>query len=490
MLSRLPLQAKDNEYDIEDEVICQVVLENMCKCVTIERLKQAVANDKVQSILKQYIMNGWPRKFSSIDPRDAEILKPFHHVKDELTICDEIIMRYDRIIVPRELTGVIVNLAHESHQGITRTKQRLRELYWWPLMDKQVMAVVNSCLKCQNNDKSIKQKTAPLIPVPYPEKPWSKLAIDIVGPFERASSECRYAITLIDYYSKWPEVGFTSSVTTVKVITFLKTVFSREGFPDVIISDNGVQFTSKEFEHFLSTRGIEHGFSSLYYPQCNGAIERFNGVVKSTVQNAINLNKPWKQSMYEFLTVYRATPHATTGIAPSVLLHGRQIRTRLNIVGVKTFCKETREVVKPEEKVHSNQMKYKAYADKKRNAKEFEFNVGDWVRIKKPGIIVKGDRKYTRPVQITKKISSRTYETRDRRRWNINKLIKAHQPGVDKNESMITDFELNDEDPQLITNLQPHVEIHREEPETTVVERRTSKRQRRPPDRFKDYVMY
>ena len=103
---------------------------------------------------------------------------------------------------------------------------------------------------------------------------------------------------------------------------------------------------------------------------------------------------------------------------------------------------------------------------------------------------MKGDRKYTRPVQITKKISSRTYETRDRRRWNINKLIKAHQPGVDKNESMITDFELNDEDPQLITNLQPHVEIHREEPETTVVERRTSKRQRRPPDRFKEYVMY
>ncbi len=182
-------------------------------------------------------------------------------------------MRDDRIIIPRELTGVIVNIAHESHQGITRTKQRLRELYWWPLMDKQVTTVVNSCVTCQNNDKSIKQKTAPLIPVKFPDKPWSKVAIDIVGPFVRGSSECKYAITLIDYYSKWPEVAFTSQVTTAKVIIFLKTVFSREGFPDEIISDNGVQFVSKEFEEFLSARGIKHGFSSLYYPQSNGAIE-------------------------------------------------------------------------------------------------------------------------------------------------------------------------------------------------------------------------
>ncbi len=217
-LSRLPLKADETEYDVEDEVICQVVLKNMRECISITRLKQAVNNDKVHNIVKQYIVNGWPRKLSNIDPKDAEILKPFHCVKDELTVCNDIIMRDDRIIIPRELTGIIVNIAHESHQGITRTKQRLRELYWWPLMDKQVTTVVNSCVTCQNNDKSIKQKTAPLIPVKFPDKPWSKVAIDIVGPFVRGSSECRYAITLIDYYSKWPEVAFTSQVTTAKVI--------------------------------------------------------------------------------------------------------------------------------------------------------------------------------------------------------------------------------------------------------------------------------
>ncbi len=196
--------------------------------------------------------------------------------------------------------------------------------------------------------------------------------------------------------------------------------------------------------------------------------------VKSTVQNAINLNKPWKQVMYEFLAVYRATPHATTGIAPSVLLHGRHIRTRLNIVGLKTNQKPHVEL---EESVHSKQRKYKQYADKKRSVKVFEFNVGDWVRIKKPGIIVKGDTSYSKPVRIAKKVSRRTYQTEDGKRWNINKLVKARLTQDTNPDDVITDFEIN-EYPEETTSTEVSVEP------------RKSSRQRRPPVWTKDYVIH
>ena len=166
----------------------------MCKSVTVERLKQVIQRDEVQKRVIKCVENGWPKKISQFDPLEVQMMKPYHEVKDELTICDGVLMRQDRIVVPRELTGVIVNLAHESHQGITRTKQRLRELYWWPLMDKQVETIVKNCVTCQCNDKSIHQRFTPLIPVQYPEKPWSKVAIDIVGPFYRAPSEYRYAL--------------------------------------------------------------------------------------------------------------------------------------------------------------------------------------------------------------------------------------------------------------------------------------------------------
>ncbi len=73
---------------------------------------------------------------------------------------------------------------------MTRTKQRLRELYWWPCMDRQVEIIVKSCITCQFNDKSVKQTKAPIQPVQFPESAWSKVGIDIVGPFERASMDC------------------------------------------------------------------------------------------------------------------------------------------------------------------------------------------------------------------------------------------------------------------------------------------------------------
>lgn len=68
--------------------------------------------------------------------------------------------------------------------------------------------------------------------------------MDIVGPFENATYDCKFAITLTDYYSKWPKVAFAASVTTETVLGFLSNVFSRYGDPEFLVTDNGPQFTS------------------------------------------------------------------------------------------------------------------------------------------------------------------------------------------------------------------------------------------------------
>ncbi|KAJ8272305.1 hypothetical protein COCON_G00111640 [Conger conger] len=73
------------------------------------------------------------------------------------------------------------------------------------------------------------------------------------GPYLRAPLDCRYAITLVDYYSKWPVVAFTSEVTSATVIQFLFTVFSREGNPLELVTDNGSAFVSAEFKAFLAS---------------------------------------------------------------------------------------------------------------------------------------------------------------------------------------------------------------------------------------------
>lgn len=70
-------------------------------------------------------------------------------------------------------------------------------------MDAQVEAAIKACVTCQLHDKSAVTYNPPLQPVPYPEGAWEKLAIDVVGPFDKAPIDCLFAITLINYYSKW-----------------------------------------------------------------------------------------------------------------------------------------------------------------------------------------------------------------------------------------------------------------------------------------------
>ncbi|KAL1277069.1 hypothetical protein QQF64_023742 [Cirrhinus molitorella] len=142
--------------------------------------------------LRSQIGQGWPKTGRELDP----VLVPFFRIRDELCVDGALVMRGEhRAIIPLALRSQLVNLAHETHQGIVQTKRRLRDLFWCPQMDAHVQSAVSSCLTCQMNDKSAKTAPAPLQPVSLPSDPWQKLGIDIVGPFENGPSACRFAIS-------------------------------------------------------------------------------------------------------------------------------------------------------------------------------------------------------------------------------------------------------------------------------------------------------
>ena len=91
----------------------------------------------------------------------------------------------------------------------------------------------------------------PLNPVPLPQSPWSKVGIDFIGPMEGGGVQRRFAIVMVDYYSKWSEVAFCAHPNSESVIEFLETVASREGYPEELVCDNGTAFTSAVFTDYL-----------------------------------------------------------------------------------------------------------------------------------------------------------------------------------------------------------------------------------------------
>ena len=68
------------------------------------------------------------------------------------------------------------------------------------------------------------------------------------------------------------------------VITLLKQIFSEQGIPQIVRSDNGSQFASHEFTEFRQSYGLNHVTSSRHYPRSNGFIESQVKRVKATLQ--------------------------------------------------------------------------------------------------------------------------------------------------------------------------------------------------------------
>jgi hypothetical protein len=56
----------------------------------------------------------------------------------------------------------------------------------------------------------------------------------------------------VDKFMKWIKVKPAASITATKVVEFIKEIMYRFGIPNNIMTDNGTQFTVKEFKDFYA----------------------------------------------------------------------------------------------------------------------------------------------------------------------------------------------------------------------------------------------
>ena len=63
-------------------------------------------------------------------------------VKNELCTIGKIVLRGNRIVIPKYLQNEVLQLAHEGHPGIVKMETRLRTKVWFPSMDNQAEKLV------------------------------------------------------------------------------------------------------------------------------------------------------------------------------------------------------------------------------------------------------------------------------------------------------------------------------------------------------------
>ena len=179
------------------------------------------------------------------------------------------------------------------------------------------LQAAQSCNVCQTFSKS--QQREMLTPHEAPQGPWEKLAIDF---FEFQSNSY---LLIADYYSRFPVIRRVRSTTASATIDILKQEFSEYGIPKTVMSDNGPQFASKEFEAFASQYCFDHITSSPRYPQSNGMIERMVQTVKHCMKKCAEA----RHDPYLAVLIYRATPLSNSIPSPAELLNGRKYRALL-----------------------------------------------------------------------------------------------------------------------------------------------------------------
>lgn len=168
-------------------------------------------------------------------------------------------------MIPNSLQHRVVQIAHQSHQGIVKTKQYIREKVWFPGIDRLVENAVKSCIPCQASYPGATVRE-PVIPTPLPPEPWHSLAIDFSGPFPSGE----YLLVIIDEYSRFPEVEIVPSTSAKTIIPKMEAIFARQGLPRTIKTDNGPPFNGSEFATFVKQLGIHHRKITPLWPEANG----------------------------------------------------------------------------------------------------------------------------------------------------------------------------------------------------------------------------
>lgn len=376
--------------------------------ISAEKIRAATVKDNDLQQVLTFIATKWPGRKHV--PND---IITFWHNRNEFEVDDGILTRDDRIVIPSELRRQLLHDAHMGHPGIVRMKRILRELYWWPNMDKEIEYTCKTCTACQQSEKST--ACLPKVPatLPQAERSGQLFSIDIAGPFHTAPMHQRFLVVLLDHFSGYPEVLATQNIQCRTIIKWLHEQFSRYGNPEKLLSDNGPQFISEEFEDFLRSRDIEHLRTPVYNPQSNGKVERFNRFLKFGLQAYAESQTEWKIAIEDLLSQYRATAARPGLKSPAEMFLGRKIRLPFEVVN-RPSIRPTIPAQQGEDQDRTAHLHCRG-----------PYQVGDMVMYKRPQVL-KGQPPYSKPMLVTAVLGNWTYRLQNGSVWNARKLKRFY----------------------------------------------------------------
>ncbi|CAF4808042.1 unnamed protein product, partial [Rotaria sp. Silwood1] len=159
---------------------------------------------------------------------------------------------------------------------------------------------------------------------------FERLQVDLVDlsrrPVLKNGTEFRYALVIVDIFSRYLLLRPLKSKSSAEVSDHLELIFREHGTPSIIQTDQGTEFQGV-FDDLCNKRNIRHIRSRAYHPESQGKIERLNRSWKNKMffDVIINGNNDWVANLSSYSEIYNQSKHRGLGnLTPFFVYFGRE----------------------------------------------------------------------------------------------------------------------------------------------------------------------
>lgn len=328
--------------------------------------------------------------------------------------------KYKRWYVPKSARWRMLRMFHDdmSHLGFDRMVRKMAEVGWFPRMNQVAKKYVKHCLDCAHGMNVSGKKSGLLNPIPKIAQPFDTIHLDHMGPMETDENGFKYILTMVDSFTKFVILTPTRTVDVEAVVSMLEQFIDLFGVPRRIIADRGGAFTSKTFDEFCVSNGIEKHITATAMPRANGQVERFHKIILSALCTMVTVGEEhkWSKFVKPLQADLNATQSKATSKSPIELLMGYKAKTRgssklLSMLDNDVDKIDLLEIRRDAKRlIGKNQLYNKSQFDKKRMAAK-KLNVGDFVMISQEGRRNKKlSKRYRGPYKVDAVLANDRYE--------------------------------------------------------------------------------
>ncbi|UYV65294.1 K02A2.6-like [Cordylochernes scorpioides] len=312
----IPLSIKERaKKELEDTYLeenFEVLMTTPTNKSSYEELQTLTKEDQELQELKTLILYGWPNYKSAV----PESCKKYWPYRDELSTNEDLIFKGSRVFIPLRWKAKILKLIHEGHQGTNSCLRRARDSIYWHGISQDIINTVENCRTCQANQRN--KTKEPMIIKEIPSLPWEIVAADIF------SIKGKNYLLITDNYSGFIDFKEMKTMNSAETIESLKKWFSVHGIPRLLETDNGPNFTSRDFKDFQKKWLFDHQTSSPLYPKSNGLAERAVQTAKNLIRKCLDSGQEVELALLNFYNTPR------DGLpSPAQCLFSRRTRTLL-----------------------------------------------------------------------------------------------------------------------------------------------------------------